>query len=399
MKEKILHEQQLAATLEAAAALNQGQAGSTDRVKRPPRPGDVFLSRRTADFPVEWLMVEEDGGGRVQVLPLDEHPYVGSRDLELSSRSLGGVGVVRCDLDAWLDASQLEPDLRTAGLSELELGRVRRRRRAIDRGTLEASLLEETVDGDPEYHQWRDDTLQPALATLTGELGEAGEEDATAARRRWPRAVAAAAVFLALALPLGWQTYRLSHQLERDQGRIAELEGERGALADQLAAAEAGREESAVEVGRLEQALSDALDASRQAVADQKKRFDARLRRAFDEKAVVNVPSFFLRPPTTRNADREPVVIDPGNADRFTLALSVPDPEPYLRYRLRIVRKVDGQEIWKTDKLVKLGGEWLRLDLPVALFEAEEYDLLIYGLGRGDPKLLEECYPVKFETE
>ncbi len=397
MNDKLTHERQLAATVEAAAELNSRQDRLGSRRSEPPRPGDVFLSRRTAEFPVEWLMVEEDAGGRARVVPVDEHPYAGSRDLELAPESLGGAGVVRCDLDEWLDASELDPELRTGALTELELGRVRRKRRAIEEGTLEASLLDEVVDGDPEYVRWRAGTLRPALDALTGRAGEQDETDAAPRRRRWA-VLAVAAVLLATVLPLGWQAFQLSRQLDQEQAHVARLEGERRTLEERLASEQAAREGSTREVGRLEAALADAAEASKRALAEQQARIDARLRRALDDTAVVNVPSFVLgKLARTRSGRGEPEVIDPGGARRFTLSLEVPDPEPYPRYRLRVVDRESGQEVWKTDDLVKVGGKWLRLDLPADLFAAGEYDLLIYGLGSDEPQLLAERYSVRVD--
>ncbi len=396
MRDNNEHQRQLAATVEAAAELNARRDAQASRTPEPPRPGDVFLSRLTADFPVEWLMIEEDEDGGARVVPIDEHPYAGSRDLELSPEILGGAGVVRCDLDVRLDASVLEPELRTAALTGLELGRVRRKRRAIASDTLEPSLLEEVVDGDPEYHRWRTGTLRPALDALTGRIAETVEHGPATPRRRCRHLIAVAA-FLALALPLGWQAYLLSRQLDQEQGRVAELEQERQALEEQLAAAEADRQSSAGEAGRLEAALSDAVSASERALAEQRERFVARLRRAFEVSAAVNVPAFVLRPSGTRSVTREPMSIDPGDAARFTLSLLVADPEPYPRYRLRMVEQAGGAEVWRTDDLVKLDGRWLRLDLPAELIEAGEYQLLIYGLGPAGPRPLEERYTVKLE--
>ncbi len=104
MNDNLTRERQLAATVRAGGELNSRQARLAER-RFEPRPGDVFLSRRTAEYPVEWLMIEEDAAGRARVVPVDEHPYAGSRDLELAPESLGGAGVVRCDLGVWLDAS------------------------------------------------------------------------------------------------------------------------------------------------------------------------------------------------------------------------------------------------------------------------------------------------------
>ncbi len=389
---QLTKERQLAATVTAGAEIDARQNALAE-LSAPPRPGDVFLSRRTADYPVEWLVIEDGENGRARVVPVDEHPYAGSRDLELAAESLGGAAVVRCDLDAQIDATELEPELRTGALRELELGRVRRKRRAIEDGTLEPSLLEEVVDGDPEYGRWRDGTLQPAIDALAGRVREA--KPTAPHRRRWLPAVAAAAV-LAVALPLGWQVYQLSRQLGHEQERVAEIEAERQALEARLDATEAERQSAEREVGRLEASIDQAAAGATRVLVEQKERFDARLRRVLDDSVVVNVPSFvFGRMARVRSSRGEAELIDPGDAGRLTLSLEVPDPEPYPRYRLRVLGRADGDEVWTTDQLVKVGGKWLRLDLPADLFEPGEYELEIYGLTSDGPVLLDERYAVK----
>ncbi len=404
MYREITRERQPAVSAEVAVELREREAALAARRSEPTRPGDVYLSRRTADFPVEWLVVETAEDDRALVVALDDHPYAGSRDLELAAESLGGAAVVRCDVEAWIDGSDLEPELRTGTLAAAEVERLRRKRRAIDKEELEPSLLEEVVDGDPEYRRWREGTLARAVAALNGEEPVAPAKPKKVAdgapaggRRRW-RVLAAAAVLAALALPIGWQLYRLNRQLGDERAEISKLEEERRTLEDQLAASEAGREHSGSEVGRLEAALGEAREAAERALAEQQTRFDKRLRRAFDESVVVNVPSFvFGRQARTRTAAGQAEVIDPGGARRLTLSLEVVDPEPYPRYRLRVIEKAGGEEVWRTDELAKLGGRWLRLDLPADLFEAGEYQLLIYGLGSDEPQLLKERYAVKLE--
>ncbi len=398
---------QRSVTFDLAVELEERQSVETSRLSEPPRPGDTFLSRHTADFPVEWLVVDATEDGRVQVVPLDDHPLVGSRDLELPESSLGGAGVLRCDLDAWLDASELDPELRTGRLRASEVEAVRRKRRTIDKDALEASLLEEEVDGDPEYRRWRADTLRPALASLTEEAkpGEPPESDSSElvttltgrGQSRW-QILVAAAVLTAIVVPIAWQLHRVGRQLSTERTRIAELKQERRELEERLAAAGADRENLASEVERLEAGLRQAREASKRALAEQEARLGARLRRALDSSVVVNVPSFVLaKLARTRAAGGEAEVINPGGARRLTLTLEVVDPAPYRRYRLRVVNKAGGDALWQTDELVKIGGRWLRLDLPAEFFEAGEYELLIDGLGLGPPQLLAESYTVKFE--
>ncbi len=398
MNREITRDRQPMATAEVAAELRSREAPLTLREPAPPRPGDVFLSRRTAELPVEWLVLDAEAG-RVRVVVLDDHPYAGSRDLELPSRSLGGAAVLRCDLDAWVDASELEAELRTGVLATSVVEDVRRKRRAIDEETLEASLLEEEVDGDPAYRQWREDTLRRALEALTGVEESVAPVPVTEASSGWgrwyPVLIAAAAI---LVLAAGWQIRRLSRQLDHARKQAVELQKERRTLEERLASSEAEREASTSEVGRVETALREVREASERALAEQTERWEARLRRAFDESVVVNVPSFVLgRQARTRAGRGQAEVIEPGGARRLTLSLEVVDPSPFPRYRLRVVEKVSGEEVWRTDELVKVSSKWLRLDLPTDLFEAREYELRLYGLGAASATPLEECYTVRFE--
>ena len=94
MYQEITRERQLAATVDLAVELREREASLTPRRSEPPRAGDTFVSRRTADYPVEWLVVDDTEDGGVQVVPVDHHPFVGSRDLALPERSPGaGSGV------------------------------------------------------------------------------------------------------------------------------------------------------------------------------------------------------------------------------------------------------------------------------------------------------------------
>lgn len=331
---------QLKATLDVARRRQR-----TNRRSEPPRVGDTFLSRRTADYPVEWLVLNDNGGKRCQVAPLDVHPYAGSRDVKRSAPD--ATGVVRCDLDTWLDATELETELRTGTLTSAEMDEVRRRRQAIAEQTLAATLREEEVDTDPEYCLWRDETLRPALDAL----GRTDESNVVVFPDRWRRwrPLIAAAALLALAVPLAWQ---------------------------------------------FEQ-----LKASEKAMVELKNDFAERLEGIFDDRVVVNLPSFVLGGEARRRASQGfPEVIDPGDASRFTLSLEVTDPEPYFRYRLRLLKN-EGEgvrEVWSNDQMVTFNGKWLRLDLLTDLLDPEsEYELQVDGLNAGGATPLKERYRIQ----
>ncbi|MEM7588315.1 MAG: hypothetical protein AAF560_33315 [Acidobacteriota bacterium] len=400
--------QQRGATVKTAVDLKIRQGRLTQRRQGPPEVGDIFLSRRTAEVPVEWLVMETGDDGRLRVMPLDDFPFVGSRDLELPARSLGGAGVLRCDLGEWVEPDAFEPELRTGALSLPEMETVRRKQLAVEAWTPGGSLLEEVIDGDPEYRAWRDETLRPAMDALAGRTvssggdtagsGAAANDDPASApvipwhHRWWPFLVAA--ILLIAILPTGWTFFRLDHQLGTERGRVAELTHERQILAEQLRASEAGEQSADNQAAGLILKLEEAEKAAAKALEEQEARLMKRLKGALEDRIVVNVPRFFLGQQARRVAQLGRYhVIDPGQVSRYTLSLEVVNPAYYPRYRLTILAKT-GEEVWRTDQLI-IDGSWLRLDLPAGFLEPGEYRLRIEGIGSGPDALLEERYTVK----
>ena len=90
-----------------------------------PQPGEIYLSHRTANFPVEWLVLATEGK-KIRVVPVDDFPLVGRTDVELSRNSLKGVAIARCGHPAWAPAIAVEPSLRTAVLAAAELDKIRK---------------------------------------------------------------------------------------------------------------------------------------------------------------------------------------------------------------------------------------------------------------------------------
>ncbi len=157
-------------------------------VNHPPRPGDTFLFRETSSYGVEWLVVEADleNQRRLLVVPVDDSPLVGSRDVEAADACDSPLSI-RCASGVWLDAQAFDPELRTGSLQPEVVAEVRQRRNEIKDGTVEGTILEQEVDDDPAYKAWLDEVLGPALATLAKRF-EGHSEIETAEARRVPTA-------------------------------------------------------------------------------------------------------------------------------------------------------------------------------------------------------------------
>lgn len=337
------------ATEAAVAALAERRRHAERAAGKPPRPGDVFLFRRTAVFPVEWVVADDRAeDGRRFTVPLDDFPLAGSRDVELAAPAPGGAAVVRCDPGVWLEEAAFEGELRTGVLAAEDLERVREKRAAIVAGRLSSSFLEKDVDADPEYRQWCDETLRPALDALCG-MPQPGQTSRVGAGgvRRWavPLALAASAV-LAVRLSTVQEVRQLREALEVEREQV---------------------EQRQAKITELTAALTDAPE--------------------------VNLPLFELRSGQRRG---DAVRIDlPPEARRIALVLEVADPEHYPRYRLRIVELASSHVVWQTSELVKKGSS-LGLVLPAVFLETgKDYELRVAGMKGGREVDLEDGYLIE----
>ncbi len=351
-----------------------------------PCPGDTFVFRETAEVPVEWAVVERDPMDvrKLLVVPLDAYPQIGSHDLGLHFGEPGRVANIRCDVDAWLEASRFEPKLRTGMLPAASVGDIQHKRQTIASGELAASLLEEKVDGDPEYRRWKDETLGAALAEL--KAGRQPQRSRAPLRRRY--AVAASAVLVMGALWSVRHMQLLHDQLDARDLEVAEVTRQHGELQDKL-------EVSGREVAELRGEIESLTDTSRE--LEQRDRQVAKLRRELAANplrgVLANLPVSFLRGGRTRG--EHPVRISEG-APRVALVVEVIDPEPYGRYRLEILDKErGGAQIWGSDQL-RRSGSTLSLSLPSSLFDPGYYDMFLYGIGDdGTEVRLKESYLMK----
>ncbi len=351
-----------------------------------PCPGDTFVLRETADFPVEWVIVERDleDVRRLRVVPVDNYPQVGSHDIAVMVDEPGRVANIRCDLDTWLLASSFRPELRSGMLAPEELGHVRRKRDAIASGIVATSLIEEDVDSDPEYRRWKDGTLQDALGVL--------KKSVRPRRAIMSHPLANRMLALAASIMLV-VSFWSRHEVRQ--------------LADQLVV-EGQESEQAIETLHedyrgLEKRSSQNAERHEREVAELRQGLDAtqrELRAAQSDFSQANVPYSILaydiqRSSIERRGDLELVEqtleLRQG-ASHVVLILEVVDAEPYDRYRLRILDDTTRKVVWSNDQLVR-SGSVVSLSLPASVFELRHYRLVLYGIDGGkEPVQLKEGY-------
>ena len=419
-KRQIEGKRQWQATLDAAAAERARTSGlETIAETESPQPGQTYLNRRTADFPVEWLVIDAEDE-RLRVVPLDDHPLVGSRDLALPPTALGGPMVTRCDLDAWLDAGCFESEPRTGVLEPSLLEQVRRKSEAVETdGMAPPKLREAVVDGDPEYHRWRDGTLRRALRALTADPvkvpGPVTVRPVNDNRPGpWKLALIAASLIAAVALPATLYVRHLHvlnvDELEAERARVAELRDRQAQTQARLREEEDLRRTSENEVGRLRTELDetrttveDAIESGTRELRDQVADLSRRLSSAFESGTVTNIRRLVIdhRVRTSRRAGdpfptRALTSFHLGDNSSVIMEVEVIDPEPYSSYRVCMAAEY-GDDPLCFDGLVIQDGKWLRLSMPRDRLEADDYLVTVTGFGLGNPKVLEERYDVRIQ--
>lgn len=143
------------------------KAGMQGNGAKPPEPGDVYVLERTAEFDVEWAIIDRDpdNSDRLLTVPADGCSFVGSADVEVPEVAPFGPLVLRCRFGSWIDAGCFEPGFRVGRLGPDDVARARHKLTEVDEGTVEGHDAFDT-DLDPDYRDWVEDVLVPARLAL-----------------------------------------------------------------------------------------------------------------------------------------------------------------------------------------------------------------------------------------
>lgn len=345
--------------LAAATAQAAARAGAAARARegRGVEPGDRFVLPATADWPVEWVLLEGGENGHLAV-PADVHPLVGSRDVELPPGSEAGALRLRCGFPVRLEAGRLAPELRVGALDRITLEKARREVRAGS----PASGSE--VDDSAAYQEWIRDTVCPAVAAVGGAVRL---ENGPAARSGWPRAaVLALAASWALVITgalAGWKLWQQS---------LTGLQRERAAHERTVRAALEGGNRR---VARLEETHEREV-----------KRLEERLARLETaptpaRKPLINLPAVKLYPDLLRS-EPKPIRLTPKDPS-LIVTLSLDEEWSHSAYRVVLTRSGRREPIWKEEGLEPSDGE-VTLELPSELLPPGSYRFQVFGRS-GNP--------------
>ncbi|HEY2295409.1 MAG TPA: hypothetical protein VGM86_32300, partial [Thermoanaerobaculia bacterium] len=350
----------------------------------------------TADFPVEWAVLEAQAGDpeRLLAVPADTNPLAGSADVEILANEPAGPLSLRCRFGLWLDAARFDPTRRTGALAPDAIARALKTRAALESGDSAASPLAWEVDVDPEYEDWTREVLIPAHAALAPPASReepAAPSPAIPFRRRWttfgnPYALAASILLmitLGLAGGLLWQTGKIADLSAGRQRTEDELRRERERHAGELRQTEEAHRREIAERDR-QAAQREQEDRSR--IADLEKRLDS----AGHVRPLVNAPFISLSPKDPERGGEPESYALPRDATYLFLLLGVTDLRSFPEYRLEILKKDTGKPVWSSRGLHKTGLLEISVALPPDLLPPGDYRLRLYGLKEGRAELAGE---------
>jgi len=185
-----------------------------------PGQGALFVLPATADFPLEWLLLEPsvDGTDRWLAVPADTNPLRGPGDVWIGPDTPAGPLCLRCRFPVRLPGAALRTGRRTGQVPSETASLVLKTVRDHERGALDPGPLALEVAEGPEYQDWEDAVLRPACEAAaalpaTAPAPEPRREPSSTPGRSWLPAVAAALALVSLGL--GAWNLALRRQVDR----------------------------------------------------------------------------------------------------------------------------------------------------------------------------------------
>jgi hypothetical protein len=344
-----------------------------------PWPGGLYVLPETADFSVEWLLVERERRGRCRIVAADTHPLLGLADVAIPPEAPGGPLSVRCAVGLSIEIKSLKRGQRTGTLTAEDLDLVRRRYQEQDAAVLADSRLGAGREPDPDYEDWLDEVLLPARAALSPAVQR---EAAYPRRRGWNGVAVGVAVALLLALfgasALAWryrqaerQAWREVHRLQEDAQRAhAERQRLLAAHRQELAALQAAEVRRLAELRAEVQAAPPTPPAVRSSLP-----------------LLANLAYVTFYPGEARGTVRE-LSLSPGAA--YLLAVFYVGQQPaFAEYRLEMNGR-SGAPAWSVPGLKSLPSEEVSVAFAREQLPDDVYHLHLYGISGGERKSVGE---------
>lgn len=213
------HDRLRALTADAARRSDGPPVHRKDGEDGAPVAGALYVLPATADFPLEWLLLDRDdehSGGWLAV-PADTNPLRGPGDVWIGPGAPAGPLCLRCRFGVRLPEAALATGHRTGQVTSEVLADALDTLRSHEQGTLDPGPLARETAADPEYQDWEDSVLAPAVETVA-ELERRARDTAPAERSAHPATrswIGLAATLALLSLGLGIWNLALHREVTR----------------------------------------------------------------------------------------------------------------------------------------------------------------------------------------
>lgn len=360
--------------------------------------GQVLVLPQVGDPRVAWAALRRDTKPceRRLLIAADTNPLTGSGDVAVTGPTTGPL-TLRCRFAAWVDERELSGATLLGILTPEALARAESRRQAVEEGLAAGTFSERETEDDPQYQDWIEDVVRPALGKLAAQVDAAAQDPRPAIpfsvtpptplrpvrNRAWIR-WAAVLAFVALGTGSGilwWQQeqeiagLRASAETIEASHReaIAELEARRAGLEAQYRARlrEAGEDWKRLESEHRAQLA--ALEAEL-----------ARLREA----TVVRNPLLASLDPDGAVRGQTRLRVGP-EVSHLVLILRVDDPAG-TEFRILIDERRSGKRTFAQEGLRADALGEVRLGLPAAVMPPGSYRLRLFAKAGGNLRLTRE---------
>jgi hypothetical protein len=121
-----------------------------------PQPGDIFIFKYPETLGIQWAIVgSSQENSQLLVVPADNNPMVGSKDIGIPDKALSGPVTLRCGYSFSMNPEQFEKDcLRVGMLEDWDLQYASALIKRISEKTVRSSVLQQETDNDPDYKHW-----------------------------------------------------------------------------------------------------------------------------------------------------------------------------------------------------------------------------------------------------
>ncbi|HKI02500.1 MAG TPA: hypothetical protein VKK31_11000 [Thermoanaerobaculia bacterium] len=387
-------------TRRAAEAWEQARGPRGDEPGPGPiGAGQVLVLPELGEPRLAWAVLRREAGenGRRLLVVADVNPLVGSGDVAVTAPVTGSL-TLRCRFAVWVNQWEIGAATLLATLPPEALAQADSRWRALAAGGPAGTFTEQETEEDPEYRDWIEDVVRPAVGKLAARAGvdtpnppsvlpfptPPPNEPLPSRQRAWMRW---AAVFAFLVLGAG------SGTLWWRQGQ--EIAGLRAAKE----ASESAHRQAITELESRRAGLEAQYQKQLQAAGEDRARLEAEHRERLGEieaKLEKLRQSTEIKNPMiitsleTAAALRGPTRIEIGpEVSHLVLLLSVDDPAG-TEFQVEVSERSSGQRILVQNGIrADVLGE-VHLGLPTALLPPGDYRLCLFRVEGGKLHLVRE---------